>query len=151
MICAFLSWQALRDIRTDTESLAWPRVPGRVVRISHARAPLDARQWGCPYEIIVRYEYKVESSTFSSIRVTRSRDFVCANDSDLDSLLDRFRVGSGVTVSYRPDLPAFGILEPRVQSTDYLGVALFPLSLALPAYLYWRRRRWQVNHDCTRP
>lgn len=140
-ICAFLSWQALQDLRADMESLSWPRAQGQVVRLSHARAPLDDRQWGCPYEVYLQYEYVAGSATLSSRRITRSRDFVCANDSDLDAMLLRFRVGNGVTVSYRPGSPEFAILEPRVQTTDYLGLALFPLSLALPAYLYWRGRK----------
>lgn len=143
LVCGMLSWHALEDIRANEASLSWPQVRGKVVRISHAHTQLDDRTWGCPYEIWVRYEYTVGAQRFKSQRVTRSRDFVCADESNLSELLDRYRAGSSVTVSYAPEDPAMGILQPRVRYVYYVGLLLFPISVAIPVLTFlrrWRRR-----------
>lgn len=150
LVCAVLSWHAVTDLGADAASLEWPRTHGRVTRLSYAGAPLDERTWGCPYEVYVTYVYTVQSSRFASSRVTRSRSFVCANESELTSTLERFRVGNDVTVYYCPDAPALGLLEPRVQVTDYLGLALFPLSLAVTAFMIRRRSRREASEESSR-
>jgi hypothetical protein len=110
----------------------------------------ERREWGCKYEIRLEYEYEVGGRRYRSDGILRTRRVVCSSAATLNAMLDRYRVGNSVLVFYDPRGPEVAILEPQIQTNDYVGGSVFGGgSVVFGGVLWWWIRKSGAQLDST--
>jgi hypothetical protein len=105
---AALMWKGARIQLKAQRAKSWPSVPGRVLE-SSLRAVLDNR--GRTYRAYILYEYAVGGVTRRS-DVWRLGVGTSSFTKGSTEVVERYPVGTAVTVFFDPDNPADAMLEP---------------------------------------
>ena len=98
-----------RTVLRAIESENWPSTTGEV---NYSEVDIHSDSDGTSYSPDVRYFYFVEGKQYQSERVYFGSDVSSSNRRRHQETVDRYPVGSRVTVYYDPDNPATGVLEP---------------------------------------
>lgn len=122
----------IRALLRASGSRHWPTAPGKVVesgvatRVVRAASPGESElptKDQTVHRPVVRYEYTVKSIVFSSNDIgfgaTESSSSARASE-----LAARFPVGKEVVVHYDPQDPSEACLEPGLQGTTYIPLAV---------------------------
>ena len=99
------------------ESRSWPTVQGQVVS-SELRESRNSDN-ELMYSADVRYTYSVNGQQYENTMITMM-DGSTSMRSSVQNTVHKYRAGTTVTVYYKPDDPAFALLEPGFS----LGVLL---------------------------
>ena len=125
----------LRALARNRSSFKWPTTKGKIISsmvksVGHGE---DVRQ---RTEII--YEYTLGGKTLQSGRVSYADDYSDAQltDAKLTETVRRYPVGEEVTVYFDPNDPKESVLEPKLNSTIYVAMAVCGLVVA--GALWWR-------------
>ena len=133
------------SLREAAAMKRWPVAEGRVLsakvekyRQSVSRGTGGARDRMTLYRPVLLYEYEVAGKRFRGSRVAQSPGLDRGVPEFAQKLVDRYPVGSAVTVLYNPKRPDESVLEPRVPGSWIFGAAVGVALLVLAAYTYYR-------------
>ncbi|MDP2653307.1 MAG: DUF3592 domain-containing protein [Candidatus Omnitrophota bacterium] len=109
-----------KQIQKSKLSMTWPTVEG-VVSSSDMGRHRDSDR-GTTYSADVTYRYVLEGTTYVSSKV-RYGSLNTSNPADAQRVLNRYPVGTKVSVHFNPDDPYESVLEPGMHG----GVWFFPV------------------------
>jgi len=92
------------------------------------------------YRPVLVYEYEAAGKRFRGSRIAQSPGLNRGVPEFAQKVVDRYAVGSAVTVRYNPIRPDESVLEPRVPGSWIFGAAVGVALLVLAAYTYYRGR-----------
>jgi len=142
--------KACRELSESREARAWPTAPGKVTRSTvsestdHLRSSRQ-QQESAPshyYEAKIEYEFEVAGVTYHGTRRTAVQDMI-ANRSHAEYVLSKYPVNQAVTVSYKPDDPSQGVLEPGGWGGFFVLLPLSLVFMSIPTVLL--RILWRVR------
>ncbi len=128
VVTAWWSWHKSR------ESATWPTVEGRVVETQVHRCDDSEGPFFCPQ---VRYAYLVMGRTYTGEQISFSMPPEFTSHEGAKAFLDRYPVGSKVTVFYNPNDPAEAVLSRDASGMVLyfiLGLIFLPGGLMMLAY-----------------
>jgi len=135
------------SLREAAAMKRWPVVEGRVLsakveeyRESVSRGTGGPRDRMTLYRPVLLYEYEVAGKRFRGSRIAQSPGLNRGVPEFAQKVVDRYAVGSAVTVRYNPIRPDESVLEPRVPGSWIFGAAVGVALLVLAAYTYYRGR-----------
>lgn len=101
-----------RVVNTGSQSKSWEHTTGTISasQVSYAEST-DSRSSPTPYAK-VRFEYKVEGTSFEGTRVDLDR--VSEDLGDVQATVSQYTVGKKISVYYDPKNPESSLLEPGV-------------------------------------
>jgi len=151
-VLAWGLWRVLVAARTRS----WPTVPGTIVssRVTQRAAPV-VEQPDAPgrprrpmpdtlYKAEVIYRYGVEGRTYEAANVTLE-NLETSAEGYARGIVERYRQGAPVTVSYDPARPERAVLEPGAHSTSWLLPAIGLVFLIVAAGLGLFVRFWYLR------
>ena len=98
----YLLWMAWKNIGVARESVAWPGVAGSVTASERTK-----RAWRTQPRVTFSYQVDGKDYTGSNIVIGGG-----VNPKDTDTILNRYPMGSAVTVHYCPKDASVSVLEP---------------------------------------
>ncbi len=123
------AYQALR-------SYTWPTVEGKIVSstITSVKHPGETPT----YYPDIRYAYRVEGKEYTGDRIFFG-EYGTGSSSSAQAVIDKYKVGTSVTVYYDPRNPANAILErgARWASFALLAFGLLFVVVGLGGFLLW--------------
>jgi len=120
-------WSVFESI----EATRWPRAQGRIIRTDVEEVPARFTPDWAPK---VTYSYEVDGTTHTGTRISFYDYDNATSRSKAEAQLNRFPVGSSVTVRYHPANPSRSVLElgfrlgPLVVVAVAVALILFGLS-----------------------
>lgn len=126
-----LVWRVRRLKRAVEIAKGWPTAAGRVVRTD-----IEIRSYskGISYGAIIAYEYEVAGTRHCSVRYSLSGPHYFSFERRAKRLLDRFAIGTPVTVHYDPAKPGEGLIALSAPAVFVMWF-VFWLVLALASWL----------------
>lgn len=123
----------------DGLSLRWPTVRGTVIASSVAESAATGAR-GAPrrgYRPSVRYSYEVNGGRYESAQMARYFARTYGSAAAAQEVVDRYPVGSSVTVYHEPGNPTEAALQPGFSGKPmiYFGVAALLLLVAVATLL----------------
>jgi hypothetical protein len=117
------------NFRQAKDAVNWPRAQG-TIRESRVERVMTTK---------VLYEPRVEYGFVANGRgwTGRLRAGNSSQKSKAQEIVDRYPVGSAITVFHHPDDPGTSTIEPGVTWKDYFGFAIPPIMIGM-AILFWR-------------
>ena len=140
---------ALYTYRRGIESQSWPKAEGTIIHVSvkHAGSTGDVsknesqREWYLP---VIEYTYSVRGRTYKGNRILIGELSSMPHESALE-LLQPYREGAKVRVSYDPANPANAVLQTRVNTgavARYAVIGIVLLLVVAYAKFFWGRVNW---------
>lgn len=134
---ALLSWFGIRSLLRAEDSVKWPTAHG-VVQSSSLEYH-TGNKGGGTYHAHVLYSYSLDGSNFSGDRIAYG-DYGSSDPSHAQGIINRYPVGTKVTVHYMPSNPEECLLEPGIAPQALvlpgLGILFFvagaTMAVALP-------------------
>jgi len=142
VIAPVVGWSAYQQYREAKASVSWPSVQG-VVNVSQVERQEPTRR--VSYRAHVEYSYAVNDQQYTGRRL-RLNDARSTQQSAAQAIVDRYRVGSPVTVFYDPTDPKSAALEVGVSARSYLYFAI-ALGLLVLAVVSWRGASARVTEN----
>lgn len=112
-------YAGVTNLRRAAASKDWPTAPGKVVVSELDRRRSD--KGSSTYSATVVYDYKVDGTDYSANRVSFGSGS-SSNPASARTVLNKYKVGTAVSVHYAPKDPALAVLEPGVST----GTMLMP-------------------------
>jgi len=116
LLGAFFLWIGVKILHTANASKSWPTVTGKVVSSSVGTQRGD--KGGITYHGEVLYEYVVDGKTLSSHELSFG-DYGSNDPSHAREVVNKYPVGTVVTVHYSPSNPEKAVLEPGIIGHTY--------------------------------
>ena len=126
-----LVWRIRRLKRAVEIANAWPRTAGRVVG---TEMQIRSFSRGISYGAIIAYEYEVAGKRYRSARYSLSGPHYFSFERRAKRLLQRFAIGTPVTVHYDPAKPGEGVIALSAPAVFVMWF-VFWLVLALATWL----------------
>jgi hypothetical protein len=126
-----LVWRIRRVKRAVEIAKGWPKAAGRVVGTD---IQIRSFSRGISYGAIIAYEYDAAGKRYRSERYSLSGPHYFSFERRAKRLLDRFAVGTPVTVHYDPAKPGEGVIALRAPAVFVMWF-VFWLVLALATWL----------------
>lgn len=130
----FLVIQGVRGQHKASESQAWPSVVGMIAEseVRQSRSTDDEGRVDVAYYPRVVYDYSVAGQSYEAHRITFGAIKPTKQASIAQKALERYPVGSQVTVVYNPEKPSEAVLERAATHTQaLLVIGIVCLGLAL--------------------
>lgn len=131
----------LSSMQAAEEAAVWPTTEGIVMDSYIATHPGSEGQTSYSPELV--YQYQVDGVSYNGDRL-----FVTSHSSDYgwaQSYLDRYPVGSTITVHYNPANPLEAVIETQANQVDYIllivGVVFAAIGASILVLLLYRRRK----------
>lgn len=126
-----LVWRVRRLKRAVEIAKGWPKAAGRVVGTD-----IEIRSFskGVSYGAIIAYEYEVAGKRYRSERYSLSGPHYFSFERRAKRLLERFAIGTPVTVHYDPAKPGEGLIALSAPAVFVMWF-VFWLVLALASWL----------------
>lgn len=126
-----LVWRVRRLKRAVEVAKGWPQAAGRVVGTD-----IEIRRFskGVSYGAIIAYEYEVAGKPYRSERYSLSGSHYFSFERPAKRLLERFAVGTPVTVHYDPTKPGEGVIALSAPAVFVIWF-VFWFVLALASWL----------------
>ena len=105
------------NLRNASGSKSWPTVPGKVMISELDRHRSD--KGSTTYSATVVYDYRVEGTTYSAKRVSFGSGS-SSNPAGARTVLNKYKLGTEVTVHYSAKEPSLAVLEPGVTGSTML-------------------------------
>lgn len=126
----------LLNIRKAHVSAKWPSVTGEII---HSSLRVEDRgEDGTRYSVDIRYQYDVLGQPYQSNRVAFGLGKSVGNRRTARDLVDRYQVGSPVSVHYDPDNPGASVLEHS--NLRYATGNIVAVSIMIAVVLYFLLR-----------
>ncbi|HEY4234439.1 MAG TPA: DUF3592 domain-containing protein [Lacipirellulaceae bacterium] len=138
---------SLHKVELVGQSETWPTVDGFVIRSGVTHDDKSPRP-------DVEYRYEVAGRQFESHQIGFDVFFLPGGRGKLESIVNRYPMGSKVAVHYQPDDPAVAILEPGDYSKFYMPVffgILFVFNAAFVFWISWKGRKGPRQQVSVRP
>jgi hypothetical protein len=137
-------------LKDGLESVAWPRVEGRVlssvVRVDISQRRGAARRGARSYYAEVTYQYGVRGATYTSSRYALGETSEKYKErSDAEAVAAGFRKGQPIPVYYDPDDPASAVLEAGAGIGAWVPLLLSFLFLGVGVPLIWMTAKTPRN------
>lgn len=126
-----LVWRVRRLKRAIEIAKGWPQVAGRIVE---THIEMRSYSQGISYGAIIAYEYEVAGRRYRSARYSLSGPHHFSFERRAKRLLERFAVGTPVTVHYDPAKPGEGLIALSAPAVFVMWL-VFWLVLALASWL----------------
>lgn len=108
-------------------SRSWPATEGTIIRSRLEQSSDDGKVW---FSADIGYDYRVGGEAFTGHRVWFGDDYRSSPGDEFRDAVDRYPLGSRVTVHYDPARPAQSVLEPGL---TWSGSAAYFVGLGLVA------------------
>lgn len=108
----FLLLRGRRELKLAQESNSWPTTDGEVVFSRTVRQESGGESSSVTYRPNVTFDYEIRGQAHRSNRITSSEFQFLPTARRAREKAEEYPVGSTVTVYYKPDDPALGVLEP---------------------------------------
>ena len=142
----FASYQGGKMIGNGFKSRNWPATQGRVVESSVdtrtvTKTSNNKRRTTTEYRATIRYEYVVNSTTYTNDRITVERPGYSGKDRGAaENSARAYPTGSAVTVYYDPRNPATAVLRTGAAGpASWILLALGPIFLVVALLVALRR------------
>lgn len=140
VVAVLILAHAARTWNRGEQSRGWPTAPGVVVRseLVHRQDPDGGRTSAAE----VRYRYTVGGTAYVGDRIAFGGGLT--NLERMNAELDRYLVGTKVTVRYDAADPAMSVLEPGATNGVWWPIGFGTVMLAFALWMYrilWRQRQ----------
>jgi hypothetical protein len=142
---SLIAWMTLREARMAKESETWPVTGGKVVTSALGSSRVKS---GSTYRKVIQpdvdYTYEMNGSAHRGWRV--SFEYI-EGEGRSQKVIEKYPVGSAVTVHYDPTDPSQSVLESggavKTPKSPWVGVALFAFlgifGCAMPLILSFKK------------
>lgn len=142
----YLGWEIVRQdigfLQGGSASENWPTVDGQIISssVESSYSSGGSGVGSSRYDPIVEYEYSVEGESFTGDRISFAQQSYSHNTS-AEAITKRYSVGRTVPVSYDPEDAANSVLEPGVESGNWLGIGVGIIFAAVAGRMLFTRLR----------
>lgn len=136
--------------RQELSLLAWKETQGTVIDSQTTQIERDSEGLNVSapqFTVTVRYQYTVDGIDYESTRMTTGDPELFYWAQEAAEFRKQFRPGDPITVLYAPDSPSEATLVAERGSGPWILLGFGIPTLALTAYLQFRRRRNRQNPD----
>ncbi len=132
------------------ESEDWPSVDGHVIAASvEHRSQSGSTRTRTTYSASVTYDYAVDGVAYTGDRMAFGAGHGSGDRAKAQRVVDRYAVGSAVTVHYRPANPSDSVLEPgsprSLLGLLAIGAVFLCVGLAGLILMPWASRRGMIH------
>lgn len=121
------------------QSIYWPKVKGTVRNVSVEPATANR------YKLVVKYHYYFKNASyFGDVRRFSSYFFT---ESEGESELLKYPVGSNLEISVNPNEPNMSVIESGLYWRNYLGMATGILLVTFGCFLPVLKRNWLTDSN----
>ena len=132
----FFVVQGAREWMKASDSAAWPTVAGTVTHSEVARHTSTSKgRTRISYSARIEFDYKIDGVRHHGNR--RTYRVTSASQSGAQEAVDRYPVGSTVTVSYDPNDRTRAVLEPGWDWSNAIPVGVGLFAIAFAAFVRW--------------
>ena len=132
----FFVVQGVREWILADASAAWPTAPGTVMRSEVARHTSTSKgRTRISYRARIEFDYKLDGVKYRGDRLTFK--VTSSSQSGAQETVDRYPVGSTVTVSYDPDDRTRAVLEPGWDWSNAIPIGVGLFAIAFAGFIRW--------------
>jgi hypothetical protein len=132
----FFVVQGAREWMKASDSAAWPTVAGTVTHSEVTRHTSTSKgRTRTSYNARIEFDYEIDGVRHHGNR--RTYRVTSASQSGAQEAVDRYPVGSTVTVSYDPNDRTRAVLEPGWDWSNAIPVGVGLFAIAFAAFVRW--------------
>ena len=121
-----LSIIGTKSLNNAKENLEWPKTQGKIITsemdIKRTKTG-NSNSWRNEYSARILYNYEVNGSPYTSNK-TKFINTISKKHQDIKPILSRYKVGTDVSVYYKPSDPETAVLKPGVTKETYIPLGI---------------------------
>ncbi len=117
----YLIWNLWKTLKTARASTSWPTVSGTITKVERFKRLFRSLPR-------VNYTYSVDGKSYNAERISFAPGY---RSKEVDEIMNRYRVGQAVPVSYPPEKPAEGVLQPGPHPQIIASIRMFTICFVI--------------------